>query len=97
MDVIPLWTNKHLLLPQIDDKRGEGGLEITSHLIALVKRVIELRQADLRVCHCAEEFTLRWIRPLDRREKRAYECSWLADLTREPAEGKILHYLVIDF
>jgi hypothetical protein len=25
MDVIPLWTNKHLLLPQIDDKRGGGG------------------------------------------------------------------------
>jgi hypothetical protein len=31
-------------------------------------------RAGLEVCHYAEEFTLRRIRSLDRREKLAFEC-----------------------
>jgi hypothetical protein len=55
---------------------------------ALVKRVAELKDASLRACHCVEEFTLRWIRPLGHREKLAYECPRLADPSHEPATGK---------
>jgi hypothetical protein len=40
--------------------------------------------------HCAEEFTLRRIRPLGRQEKLAYECPRFANPSREPADGKIL-------
>jgi hypothetical protein len=64
MHILPQWMNKHLLPPQIEEKWGEH--EMTPHLAALVKRVSELRQAGLQACHCAEEFTLQWIRPLDR-------------------------------
>jgi hypothetical protein len=55
-----------------------------------VKWVDELLQVGLWACHCAEEFTLRWIHPQGRREKLAYECPRLADPTREPTAGKIL-------
>jgi hypothetical protein len=58
-------------------------------LAALVKRVAELREAGLKACHCAEEFTLRWIRPLGHQEKLAYKCPWLAHPSREPAAGKV--------
>jgi hypothetical protein len=94
MHVLPQWTNEHLLPPQIDDKRGEP--EITPHQIALVKWVTELCQAGLWACHYAKEFTLQRIRPLGRREKLAYRCSRLANPTREPAESKILNYLIAD-
>jgi hypothetical protein len=94
MHVLPQWTNKHLLPPQIEDKRGEP--EMTPRLATLVKRVTELRQADLRPCHYTEEFTLRQIRPLDHQEKLAYECPWLTDPTHELADGKILISFVAD-
>jgi hypothetical protein len=48
--------NKHLLPLQIEDKQGEP--EMTPQLAVLIKRATELRQAGLRVCHCAKEFTL---------------------------------------
>jgi hypothetical protein len=41
MHTDPQWTNKHLLLPHIDDKQKEP--ELTPRLKALVKRVTELR------------------------------------------------------
>jgi hypothetical protein len=62
---------------------------MTLCLSALVKRVAELREADLKACHCIEEFTLRWIHPLGHWEKLAFECPRLADPTREPADGTI--------
>jgi hypothetical protein len=61
---------------------------MTLCLVTLVKRVAELHTADLRVCHCVEEFTLRRICPLGRWEKLAYDYPRLADLSREPAAGK---------
>jgi hypothetical protein len=69
---------------------------MTPRLAALVKQVAELREARLKACHCAEEFTLRPIRPLDRREKLAFECPRLADPNHEPADGEIfiLHVLL---
>jgi hypothetical protein len=66
---------------------------MTPHLVALVKRVAELCDIGLRVCHCVEEFTLQHIRPLDRWEKLAYDCPWLADASREPAAGKMFNLL----
>jgi hypothetical protein len=67
---------------------------MTPHLTALVKRVAELHAADLQACHNVEEFTLQWIRPLGHWEKLAYDCPWLANLSREPAAGKMfnLHF-----
>jgi hypothetical protein len=55
--VHPQWVNKHLLLPHINDKRGEP--KMTSRLVALVNRVTELYQADLWTCHYVKEFTLQ--------------------------------------
>jgi hypothetical protein len=55
---------------------------MTPRLAALVKWVIELRDASLQACHCVEEFTLRRIRPLGRWDKLAYECTRLADPNR---------------
>jgi hypothetical protein len=49
------WMNKHLLLPQVEDKRKEP--EMVPHLKALVKRVAKLHQAGLEACHCVEEST----------------------------------------
>jgi hypothetical protein len=63
---------------------------MTARLLALVKRVAELHRVGLEVCRCIEEFHLRWIHPLDHREKLAYECPRLADPIRYPAEGEIL-------
>jgi hypothetical protein len=90
MHVLPQWANKHLLPPLIDEKQGEP--KMTPRLAALVRWVAELRNSSLQARHCAEEFMLRWIRPLDRREKLAYECPWLADPSRESAAGKILNF-----
>jgi hypothetical protein len=61
---------------------------MTSRLTTLVKRVAKLHDTGLWACHCAEEFTLRWIHPLDHREKLAFKFSRLADLSRESASGK---------
>jgi hypothetical protein len=41
MHVQPQWANRHLLLPQIENKRGEP--KMTPRLAALVKWVTELR------------------------------------------------------
>jgi hypothetical protein len=62
---------------------------MTLRLTALVKQVAELHDTGLQACHCAEEFTHRQIHPLGHREKLALECPRLADLSREPASGKI--------
>jgi hypothetical protein len=58
-------------------------------LAALVRRVAELCQAGLETCHCAEEFYLRWIRPLSRRKTLAFKSPWLADPSRDPLPGNI--------
>jgi hypothetical protein len=63
---------------------------MTLRLAALVKQVAELCDAGLRACHCAKEFTLYLICPLDRWEKLAYEYPWLADPSHDPADSKIL-------
>jgi hypothetical protein len=78
--------------PLVDKKRGEP--KMTPCLAALVKRVAELLAAGLWVCHCVEEFSLRWIRPLGHQEKLAYNCPRLADPSHEPAAGKMfnLHF-----
>jgi hypothetical protein len=68
----PQWSNKHLLPPLVENKRKEP--EMTPHLETLVKRVTKLCWARLEVGHCTKEFTFRWIRPLDRREKLAFVC-----------------------
>jgi hypothetical protein len=67
---------------------------MTPHLKALVKRVTELCQAGLEACHCAEEFTLWWIRPLGHREKLAFKCPRLANSNRDPPASKILNFLL---
>jgi hypothetical protein len=70
---------------------------MTPRLAALVKRVAELREVGLKACHCIEEFTLQRIRPLDRREKLAFEYPRLADPNGDPTDGKIfiLHVLLV--
>jgi hypothetical protein len=68
----PQWPNKHLLPPLVEKKGKEP--KMTPCLMALIKRVTEFHRAELEACHCAEEFTLRQIRSLDRREKLASEC-----------------------
>jgi hypothetical protein len=65
---------------------------MTPRLAALVKRVAELHDSSLRVCHCTEEFTLLQIHPLSRWEKLAYECLRLADPSREPTVGKFFNF-----
>jgi hypothetical protein len=95
MHVLPQLSNKHLLLPHIDDKRGE--LEMTPRLAALVKRVAELHDTGLRACHCTKEFTLWRIRPLGYREKLAYECPQLVDPSHDPTDSKILiSFIAVD-
>jgi hypothetical protein len=69
----------------IKNKRSEPPM--TNRLAMLTKHVAELRQASLKVCHCVEEFYLRRIHPLGRRNKLAFECPRLADPHREPSEG----------
>jgi hypothetical protein len=57
MHVDPQWVKRHLLLPLIDNKRGEP--EMTLCLTALVKQVTDLCDASLQACRCAEEFILQ--------------------------------------
>jgi hypothetical protein len=68
----PPWVNRLLFLPAIKNKQSEPPM--TDRLATLTKRVAELRQVGLEVCHCIEEFYLRWIRPLSRWKKLAFEC-----------------------
>jgi hypothetical protein len=93
MHVLPQWVKKHLLPLHINDKRGEP--KMTLRLAPLVNWVTELYKADLRACHCVEEFTLQRIHPLGRREKLAYECSWLIDPSRDHVDGKILTSFIV--
>jgi hypothetical protein len=81
----PSWVNKLLFPPAIKNKRSEPPM--TDRLAALTKHVVELRQVGLEVCHCVKEFYLRWIRPLGRQKKLAFECSQMTDPYREPSEG----------
>jgi hypothetical protein len=66
---------------------------MTPRLAAFVRRVAELRDFGLWACHYAEEFTLRWIRPLVRWEKLAYECPRLADPSCESVVGKNFNFV----
>jgi hypothetical protein len=50
------WVKKLRFPPFVKEKRGVPPM--TPRLAALVKRVAELREARLKACHCAEEFTL---------------------------------------
>jgi hypothetical protein len=81
----PLWVNKLLFPPAIRNKRSKPPM--TNCLATLTKRVVELRQAVLEVCHCDEEFYLRWFCPLGHRNKLAFECPRLADPRHEPSKG----------
>jgi hypothetical protein len=87
MHVEPPWVNKLLFPPAIKDQRKEPPM--TDRLAALVRRITELRQAGLEACHCAEEFYLRRICPLDRRKTLAFESPRLADPSRDPLPGNI--------
>jgi hypothetical protein len=80
-------VNKLLFPPLVKDKWGEPPM--IPRLATLVKQVAELCKVGLKACHCAEEFILRRNHPLCRREKLAFECPWLVDLNRKPADGKI--------
>jgi hypothetical protein len=60
---------------------------MTDRLVVLTKRVAELRQTDLKVCHCVEEFFVRWIRPLGRRKTLAFEYPRMVDPYHKPSEG----------
>jgi hypothetical protein len=62
---------------------------MTDCLAALVRRVAELRQAELEACHCAEEFYLRRIRPLGHWKTLAFESPRLADPSHDPLPGNI--------
>jgi hypothetical protein len=81
----PLLVNELLFLPAIKNKQIEPAL--TDCLVALTKRVAELRQAGLEACHCVKEFFVQWIRPLSRRKTLAFECPRMADPYRELSEG----------
>jgi hypothetical protein len=69
MHIEAQWVNKLMFPPNIDNKQSEPKMIV--FLAALVKRVAELCEADLKACHCAEEFNLRWIHPFGHREKLA--------------------------
>jgi hypothetical protein len=71
----------------MDNKWGET--KMTPRLATLVKRVAELRDTGLQACHCIEEFTLQWIRPLGHRDMLAYGCPWFDNVRREPTARKI--------
>jgi hypothetical protein len=52
----PPWVNKLLFPAAIKNKWLEPPM--TNRLAALTKRVAELHQTGLEVCHCVEEFYL---------------------------------------
>jgi hypothetical protein len=68
----PTWVNKFLFPPAIKNKRTEPPM--TDRLAALTKRVAELCQVGLEVCHCVEDFYIRQIHPLGHRKILAFEC-----------------------
>jgi hypothetical protein len=90
MHVQPQWANRHLLPLLIDKKQGEP--KMTPCLAALVKWVVELCDSGLRARHCAEEFTIRQIRPLGHWEKLTYECPRLVDPCRELAASNFFDF-----
>jgi hypothetical protein len=83
-DQLP-WVNKLLFPPAIKNKWMEPS--ITDRLAALIKHIVELRQAGLEVCHYVEEFYLQRIHPLGHRKILAFECPRMADPYRDPSEG----------
>jgi hypothetical protein len=87
MHVQPPWVSKLLFPPVIKNKQMKPLM--TDRLAALIKRVAELRQAGIEVCHCVKEFHLRWIRPLGRQKTLTFECPRMADLSRDPSEGDL--------
>jgi hypothetical protein len=89
MHVEPQWANMQLYRPLVDKKLGEP--KMTPCLAALVKRVAELCSISLLACHCVEEFTVRWIRPLGHQEKLAYDCPRLANPSHGPTAGKMFN------
>jgi hypothetical protein len=57
MHVEQQWVNKLMFFLLVKDKRGEPPK--TLRLTTLVKRVVELREAELKSCHYTKEFSLR--------------------------------------
>jgi hypothetical protein len=51
------WGNRLMFPPIIKDKRNKPLMN--DRLTTLVKRVAELCEAELKVCHCIEGFHLR--------------------------------------
>jgi hypothetical protein len=90
MHVPASWVNKILFPPNINDKLTE--MKMTACFSALVNRIADLREAELKACHCVEEFHLRRICPLGHCEKLAHECPRLADPGRDLAGGKIFNF-----
>jgi hypothetical protein len=68
----PSWVNKLIFPPAIKNKRMEPPM--IDRLAALIKRIAKLCHAGLKVCHCVEEFYVRWIRPLGRWKILTFEC-----------------------
>jgi hypothetical protein len=87
MHVQPSWVNKLMFPPAIKNKQMEPLM--IDHLATLNKRVAKLRQAGLEACHFIKEFHLRWICPLGRQKTLAFECSRMADPSRDPLEGDL--------
>jgi hypothetical protein len=87
MHIQPPWVNKFLFPPAIKNK--QMGPPMTDRLTMLIKRIAELRQAGLEVCHCVEEIHLRRIRLLDSQKTLAFECLRMADPNRYPSEGDL--------
>jgi hypothetical protein len=87
MHVQPPWVNKLMFPPAIKNKRMEPPM--TDRLAALIKHFAELYQAGLEACHYVKEFHLRWIRPLGHWKTLAFECSRMADPSRDPSEGDL--------
>jgi hypothetical protein len=81
----PLWVNNLLFPPAIKNKWTEPLM--IDRLVALTKRVAELRHSRLEACHYVEEFFVRRIRPLDHRKTLAFECPRMVDSYHEPSEG----------
>jgi hypothetical protein len=58
---------------------------MNDRLATLIKRVAELRQADLEACHYVEEFHLQRIHPLGHRKTLAFKCPQMADPRCDPS------------
>jgi hypothetical protein len=62
-------------------------LPMIDHLATPIKRVAELCQVGLEVCHRIKEFYLRRVRPLSRWKTLAFKCLRMTDPSRDPSEG----------